>query len=195
MDREKALPFPRGCPRRSAVARSASRSSRWSCSPAWGPPARAPTTRSFRQGSSDGRDVRRPEPSLRGRVGGDAAAAGRGLMFRREMAPHEGMLFVFEEEDHRSFWMKNTLLALDLIFIDRWAPSSASPAMRFRSIRRPFLPAFRRPASWRFWPEQSTACPSPSGPRRPRRVPRMKRETARFRAVAGEGEAPDAIAC
>ena len=44
----------------------------------------------------------------------------RGLMFRREMAPHEGMLFVFEEEDHRSFWMKNTLLALDLIFIDRW---------------------------------------------------------------------------
>ena len=41
----------------------------------------------------------------------------RGLMFRRSMPEDAGMLFVFAEERHQSFWMKNTYLPLDMIFI------------------------------------------------------------------------------
>lgn len=41
----------------------------------------------------------------------------RGLMFRTEMADNEGMLFVFSDVQMRSFWMKNTLIPLDMLFI------------------------------------------------------------------------------
>lgn len=40
-----------------------------------------------------------------------------GLMFRREMAQHEGMLFVFDEASPQCFWMKNTLLPLAIAFL------------------------------------------------------------------------------
>lgn len=43
----------------------------------------------------------------------------RGLMFRTQLAPHEGMFFWGDEERVQSFWMKNTLVSLDIIFIDR----------------------------------------------------------------------------
>jgi len=39
-----------------------------------------------------------------------------GLMYREKMAANQGMLFVFEEEAPRSFWMKNTRISLDMIF-------------------------------------------------------------------------------
>ncbi len=42
-----------------------------------------------------------------------------GLMFRQHMAEDEGMLFLFGREAPRSFWMKNTYLALDIIFLDQ----------------------------------------------------------------------------
>ncbi len=41
----------------------------------------------------------------------------RGLMQREFMADDAGMLFVFEKEGKRSFWMKDTLIPLDLLFI------------------------------------------------------------------------------
>ena len=41
----------------------------------------------------------------------------RGLMFRRELPPMTGMLFDFEVEQPVSFWMRNTLIPLDMIFI------------------------------------------------------------------------------
>ena len=42
----------------------------------------------------------------------------KGLMFRKEMPRGEGMLFVFPEEGKQSFWMKNTYISLDMIFLN-----------------------------------------------------------------------------
>ena len=41
-----------------------------------------------------------------------------GLMYRTEMNSHNGMLFIFEDSAIRSFYMKNTLISLDLIFLN-----------------------------------------------------------------------------
>ena len=41
----------------------------------------------------------------------------KGLMFRENL--QGGMLFIFEEEDTHSFWMKNTLIPLDIIWLNK----------------------------------------------------------------------------
>ena len=41
----------------------------------------------------------------------------RGLMFRRSLPENEGMLFVFKEPIELSFWMRNTLIPLDIAFV------------------------------------------------------------------------------
>lgn len=42
----------------------------------------------------------------------------QGLMFRERLEPGTGMLFVFEKEGYYSFWMKNTIIPLDIVWID-----------------------------------------------------------------------------
>ncbi len=50
-------------------------------------------------------------------IAADQASQEKGLMYRRHMAPDAGMLFDFHEPSYVTFWMKNTLLPLDMIFI------------------------------------------------------------------------------
>lgn len=41
-----------------------------------------------------------------------------GLMYRESLEDNEGMFFIFENEGKKTFWMKNTLIPLDIIFIN-----------------------------------------------------------------------------
>jgi hypothetical protein len=45
------------------------------------------------------------------------AERSQGLMFRKEMAPDAGMLFLYDQDQAVTFWMENTYLPLDMIFI------------------------------------------------------------------------------
>jgi len=50
-------------------------------------------------------------------IAADERSRARGLMDVRTLLPDEGMLFLFERSQYVAFWMKDTLLSLDVIFI------------------------------------------------------------------------------
>lgn len=52
-------------------------------------------------------------------IADDPAERARGYMHREEVGPHEGMLFVFDEDDRHGIWMKNCLTPLDIVWLDR----------------------------------------------------------------------------
>jgi uncharacterized membrane protein (UPF0127 family) len=60
------------------------------------------------------------------------AARARGLMFREDLAEHEGMLFTFDAPRRYGFWMKNVRIPLDILWLDAagrvvWIVESAPP--------------------------------------------------------------------
>jgi uncharacterized membrane protein (UPF0127 family) len=57
------------------------------------------------------------EHAFRVEVADTAEAQSRGLMYRTELGDFEGMIFPSAAPEPRSFWMKNTPLSLDIIFV------------------------------------------------------------------------------
>lgn len=51
-------------------------------------------------------------------IANDDAERARGLMFRDTMAEDAGMLFVHDREEPQAYWMKNTRIALDILYFD-----------------------------------------------------------------------------
>ncbi len=56
--------------------------------------------------------------SLNIEIADDEAKRMQGLMYRDTMAENEGMLFVFPQAQEQSFWMKNTIMPLDIIYVN-----------------------------------------------------------------------------
>lgn len=42
-----------------------------------------------------------------------------GLMFRESIGPREGMIFIYETDQHLAFWMKDTIIPLTLVFLSK----------------------------------------------------------------------------
>src|SRR4030067_2905399 len=59
----------------------------------------------------------RPEVRVRVELARTGQEHGRGLMFREHLDADAGMLFLYPAEDSRRFWVRNTLIPLDMIFI------------------------------------------------------------------------------
>lgn len=58
-----------------------------------------------------------PKTTLRVQVADTNANREAGLMNYHALPPHTGMIFVFKQDDRVDFWMKNTLIPLDMVFV------------------------------------------------------------------------------
>ncbi|MBP5429693.1 MAG: DUF192 domain-containing protein [Elusimicrobiaceae bacterium] len=55
---------------------------------------------------------------VQAKVADTPAKQEKGLMFVTDLPEDQGMIFAFDEEGEQAFWMKNTLIDLDMVFID-----------------------------------------------------------------------------
>ncbi len=55
---------------------------------------------------------------VQARVADTPAKQERGLMFVKNLPENEGMIFVFDQDQEQAFWMKNTLIDLDMVFVN-----------------------------------------------------------------------------
>ena len=55
---------------------------------------------------------------IKAEVAADFSSRGRGLMFRKSLAPNAGMLFIFNDASMHCMWMKNTYIPLSVAFLD-----------------------------------------------------------------------------
>ncbi len=78
-------------------------------------------------------------------VARDEQTRAEGLMYRQDMPMNEGMIFLFDKEQPLTFWMKNTLIPLDMIYMDKdWKvvsiqkqaqPCTADPCVLYPSMQ------------------------------------------------------------
>ena len=80
----------------------------------------------------------------------DPAERAVGLMGRESLGHDRGMLFVYADEEVRSFWMKGTLIPLDIIFINRDSVVVDVQTMRPEHETAPDLPITRSAAPARY---------------------------------------------
>jgi len=73
----------------------------------------------------------------------------RGLMFRESMAEDAGMLFVFDGDYPQAFWMKNTLIALDILYFNS-AGELVSMALDTPPCRTAYCPSYPSKAPAKF---------------------------------------------
>ena len=94
------------------------------CSPSTTPPAST-------ESAAATQTVATPEPSPNGprvifpdgfvvrvEIAADDELRAQGLMYRDQLRSGTGMLFLFSKDDQYPFWMKNTLIPLDMVWID-----------------------------------------------------------------------------
>jgi uncharacterized protein len=55
---------------------------------------------------------------IRAEVAADYSTRGRGLMYRKSLAPNSGMLFIFDGAEIHCMWMKDTYVPLSVAFLD-----------------------------------------------------------------------------
>lgn len=56
---------------------------------------------------------------IKAEVADSSAERAKGLMYRYSLSDDEGMLFIFDKSEKHQFWMKNTFIPLDIIWINK----------------------------------------------------------------------------
>lgn len=63
-------------------------------------------------------DSNNPLSTIDIEVADNVTLRARGLMYRKSIPDNSGMIFIFDVEDYQGFWMKNTYIALDILFVN-----------------------------------------------------------------------------